>query len=406
MLKVTKISTVVLIVYILFYQEIWGDNHLILYGSAAVAVLSTAIHCMNLGSLTYDYVPYGVWNNLIIVVYAVTVGCFVAADYMTTLRSSVTLLAFAVVCIAICYASAEEGSFEWVLKVMIAVALLCSLYTFIRGTEWQGYGIVLSATNNPHDLAAVLNIGIFSVLYLSRNKEKKLSLISAALIVLFSIVTIRCGSRKYLIANTLLEVIWAWTIIREGWKSGDSNRRIITVFMLITFAVVVYYIFTNVYLSSDSHNRMQNSDDLGNQYRFLFYKEAWRIFLDHPVFGAGLNQFKNLTQVAAGNYAHSTYAEAISDFGLVGCILYFVPIAAVAYRIIGRALNRNRNYGDFILLAFCLSELFIGTTQIFFMEFYHFLVWSILFHYDRQIVDSKLENPSAQPFVRTWKYIR
>ena len=388
----------------LFYQQVWGDNHLILYGTAAMAVLSIVIYCIRTGTIAYDHVPYGIWNNLILVIYAVATGFFLVADFMTILRTSITLLAFAAVCIAMCYASAEEGSFEWVLKILVALALLCSIYTLIRGTQWRGYGITMSTINNPHSLGAVLNFGVFSVLYLSRNREKKLSLFSVALIVLFSIVTIRCGSRKYLLANTVIEGIWAWAVVREGWKSGDKNRKAITGLMLIAFAGAAYYIISNVYKGSDSYLRMLNSMDMGNQYRILFYKESWRIFLDHPIFGGGLDQFKVLS--GTGFYAHSTYAEAIADFGIVGCVLYFVPFAAVTYRILGRALKSDRDYGDYLLLALCLSQLFIGTVQIFFMEFHLYLAWSILFFYDRSAMDSEPRTLPAQQYVQAWKYIR
>lgn len=395
-----------MIFYILFYVEIWGDKHIILYGTAAITVLSLLIHCLQTGSMKYDRVPYGIWNNLILVVYCVVTGLVVSANFKETLRSATTLLAFAVICIAICYTAVEEGSFEWILKVMTALAALCSLYTFVRGVEWPDYGIVLSATNNPHDLAAVLNIGIFSVLYMTRNKKTKFSLFSSALILLFTIVTIRCGSRKYLIANVLIEGIWLWTVVREEWKSGDSNRRILIVMALICIACAAYYIIFNVYRSSDSYNRMQNSMDMGNQVRIAFYKESWRIFLENPIFGGGLNQFKYLTRVAPGNYAHSTYAEAIADLGFTGCLLYFTPIITVTWRIIKKALSTGRGYGDYLLLAYCLSELFIGTGQIFFMEFYHFIAWSILFFYGQPDMNSALSNLPTQQHVRTWKYIR
>lgn len=406
MLKVTKISITALFFYILFYQEVWGDKHLILYGTAGAAILSIAVYWIRQGSLSIDRVPYGVWNNLILMIYAVTTGIFVAVNFTTTLQSSITLLAFSAVCIAMCYTSTEEGSFEWVLKAMVALALLCSLYTFVRGTEWPGYGIVLSANNNPHDLAAVLNIGIFSVLYLSRNRERKLSLFSTILVLLFTIVTIRCGSRKYLLANVAIEGVWMWTVVREEWKSGDSNRRGIIVFVLVVIACVAYYIFRNVYMTSDSYTRMQNGMDMGNQYRILFYKESWKIFLNHPFFGGGLNQFRYLSTVATGNYSHSTYAEALADFGSVGCILYFVPILAVTYRIIRKVFHSDRNYGDFLLLAYCLAELFIGTGQIFFMEFYHFIAWSILFFYGQPTTNPEHRNLMIRQSARTCKYIR
>ena len=55
-----------------------------------------------------------------------------------------------------------------------------------------------------------------------------------------------------------------------------------------------------------------------------FYKIAWQIFVEKPLLGGGLNQFRYWS--GTGAYSHSTYAEAIADFGLVGCIIYFFPI--------------------------------------------------------------------------------
>ena len=406
MLKITKVSATALIFYVLFYVEIWGDNHLILYGTAAVTVVSILIHCLHTGSIAYEHVPYGVWNNLILVVYALVTGLFVSVDFITTFRTTITILAFSVVCIAMCYAAAEERSFEWILKAFVALALLCSGYTLLRGTQFQNYGITMSATNNPHTLAAVLFLGVFSVIYLGRDKERKFSIFTAVPIFLFMIVTIRCGSRKYLLASALIVGIWIWAGVREGWKSEDSNRRAATWFVLLAVAAVAYYIISHVYLGSDSQLRMQNSDDLGNRYRIQFYVESWKIFLNHPVFGAGMNQFKNLSTVVKGLFSHSTYAEALADLGFVGCLLYFTPIITASCRIIGRAFKPDRNYGNYLLLAFCLAELFIGTGQVFFMEFNHFLAWSVLFFYDLQAKESVPGNQPARRLPETGKYIR
>lgn len=384
MLRLTKVSAAALIFYILFYVEIWGDNHLILYGTAAVTMLSMLIHWLRTESIAFKRVPYGIWNNLVLVVYAVVSGFFVTPDYMTTFRMSMTILAFSAICVAICYAAAEENSFEWILKVFIALALLCSAYTLLFGTPYQNYGITMSVNNNPHTLAAVLFLGEFSVIYLARDREKKLSLISAALIFLFLIIIIRCGSRKYLVASAMIVGIWTWAVVREGWKSEDSNRRAVTWLVLLAVIVVAYYIVTHFYLGSDSQLRMQNSDDQGNKYRILFYEESWKIFLNYPVFGAGMNQFKNLSTVVKGIFSHSTYAEALADLGFVGCVLYFTPIISASYRILVRAIRPGRKYSDYLLLAFCLAELFIGSAQVFFMEFHHFLIWSVLFFYDLQ----------------------
>ena len=388
--------------YILFYLQIWGDNHLILYGSAIFTAGSMIIYCVQEGHVDFSKVPYGVWNNLIVVVYSLITGSFIAYNYSTVVSSSITLAAYSIVCVSMCYVSSEEGSFEWVLKALVFLAFVCSLYAFFRGTVWEGYGRTLSSFNNPHVFAAVMNLGIFSAAYIIEDKERSRSLIYTALIVLFFYSIIASGSRKYLIASACLILIWAFTLLRVRWANGDTQDRLILIILLFVFVAVGIFIFRHMYVGSSMHQRMLDENDMGNQHRIRNYRKALEIFIENPLFGGGYDQFRYLS--GAGGYAHSTYAEAIADFGLVGCIIYFTPIIVATYRIMHNAISIQRDYHSWLVFAFCISELFIGIGQIFFMEFYHFPAWMILF-YNSQIVE-KQRLKTIQQVKPISKYIR
>lgn len=401
MLKIAKVSTTILVFYILFYLQTWGDNHLILYASALTTVFSIAIYCFFENRMDINNVPYGVWNNLFMVVYSLVFGIFVAFDYSRIITSSVTLAAYAVVCIAICYVSYVENSFEWVLNIFIVLAVVCAAYAFFFGSVWKGYGKTLSLSNNPHFFAAVMNLGTFSIAYRIKDANKKLSIIWTILlgVLLYSIV--QCGSRKYLIATALILIVWIYTSLRERWKKGDSQERIKTIIALFLIIILVYYYYSRYYISSESYSRMMDNDDMGNQNRIVFYRKAFDIFLTHPIFGGGYDQFRYWA--GTGGYAHSTYAEAIADFGFVGCLLYFTPIFYTTYQIAKTSLY-NRDYKSSLLLAFCIAELFIGAGQIFFMEFHHFIAWTILFYYSHEARTKRARDSANNKKV--YKYIR
>ena len=385
MLKITKISATALIFYILFYLQVWGDNHLILYGTAFLSVLSMLIHCIQQGYMNFSNVPYGVWNNLIMVIYTLTTGLFVSDNYATTVSSSVTFAAFSIVCVSICYASSEEGSFEWVLKVLIVTALVCALYAIFRGNDMKGYGRTLSATNNPHSFSAVMSLGIFSVAYIRRAIDERIKLVlSIGLISLFFYSIIQSGSRKYFVSSLGLIVIFIIACLKKWLSKGDVQQRILFVFASIGFLLVALFYFKGIYYQSNMYLRMNAVDNAGNQNRIEFYKKAWEIFLDHPIFGGGYDQFQYLS--GTGGYAHSTYAEAIADFGLVGSVIYFTPMIWILFRLLKEALIEERDYSSLLLAAFCLSEIFLGIGQIFFMEFYHFISWMIIFYYSREFI--------------------
>lgn len=401
MLKITKISATALIFYILFYLQVWGDNHIILYGTAAVTVLSMAVYCFQQGYLDFSNVPFGIWNNLIMVAYSLITGFFVAYNYDAVISSCITFASFSIVCVAICYVSSEEGSFEWVLKVLIALAIVCAVYALFRGADWVGYGRTLSLTNNPHAFAAVMNLGIFSVAFLRRNKERAVSLFSALLILFFFYSIIECGSRKFLIASLCLIIIWLFASFKNQWLKSNCQQRIIWVVLSTAFLLLAIYFFRRMYSQSSLYLRMQEADDSGNQNRIRMYLKAWDILLEHPIFGGGYDQYKYFSvSKGVGGYAHSTYAEAIADFGFVGSILYFAPIVYVSYQILRKAFIFERNYGAALLAALCIAELFLGIGQIFFMEFYHFLAWMMIFYY------SKEENQNEMIMYPQCKYIR
>ena len=202
-------------------------------------------------------------------------------------------------------------------------------------------------------------------------------MIYTLLIILFFCSTIASGSRKYLIADACLILIWAITLLRVRWAKGNTQERLILIISLLFFLAAGIFVFRNMYIGSSMHQRMLDVDDMGNQHRIRNYRKALEIFIEHPLFGGGYDQFRYLS--GAGGYAHSTYAEAIADFGLVGCVLYFTPILITTKRITSNAFGGTRDYKSMLLFAFCLSELFLGVGQIFFMGFQHFIAWTILF---------------------------
>ena len=403
MLKVTKASATILIFYILFYLQIWGDNRIILYGSAIVTVLSMVAYWFHENHIDLKNVPFGVWNNLIMVAYSLIFGYFVAFNYNTVISTSITFAAYSVVCIAICYVSNKEQSFEWVLNTLIALATLCAFYAIFFGAVWKGYGKTLSADNNPHFFAAVMNLGTFAIAYRIKEVKGRIPIIWTLLIGLFLYSIVQCGSRKYLIATALMLIIWVFVSVKERWQSEDFQQRTAAVFIFVGVIVLVYIFYRRFYMNTDIYSIMTNEEDMGDQKRIEFYQKALKIFTDSPIFGGGLDQFRYWG--GRGSYAHSTYAEAIADFGFVGCVLYFSPILYASYQIFRKAFGKQKNYRNSQLLAFCIAELFIGLGQIFFMEFHHFIAWTILFYYAYEPAKTKTSDNLIQT-KREFKYIR
>ena len=71
-----------------------------------------------------------------------------------------------------------------------------------------------------------------------------------------------------------------------------------------------------------------NTDGTEDISRVMLIWYGWNWFLEHPVFGVGVNNFRalsNLVPLFAGKnfYAHNNYIEMLVGCGLVGFILYY-----------------------------------------------------------------------------------
>ncbi len=401
MIKITKISVIIVIFYVLMYVQTWGDNHRLFYGASLLTVCSLAAYWIHERQVDLSCVPYGIWNNFIMVIYSVITGIFVAYNYSESIDSCITYAAFSVICVAICYISAKEGSIEWIYNVLIVLAFTCAIYMLTNGKAWKGYGRTLSPYNNPHMFAAVMNLGIFATAYKCRRHDAKEAVIAGFIILFFLYCIVECGSRKYLIASAFIVGIWGITQSTSIWKKKDTNQRILLVFIIILIIGLSTLYIRNIYGNSLISSRMNESNDEGNINRIKFYQYAVEIFNAHPVFGGGYDQFK--FWAGTGGYAHSTYAEAIADFGFVGCLLYFIPILYATYQIIKTSLY-NRDYKSSLFLAFCIAELFIGVGQIFFIEFHHFIAWTILFYYVHEARTKQADDSGNN--TKVYKYIR
>ncbi len=403
-LTVSKISTAILVFYIFFYLPIWGDNLLILYGSALLIIGSVGIYCCQNGFVLFANVPYAIWNHLILLGYILTAGFFAAFDYGVVVKSSVMFTAYSFICVSICYVSTEEDSFDWIFYILIALAILCAFYTMFRGAVIEGYGKSLSANCNPHTLAASMNLGIFAVAYLSRKMDMRSTLIAGALIALFMYTIINCGSRKVLFSSAMVVCIWLWASFRERWTSGDKNQRAVAVLLILLVLVGGFIAYRRFFTNSLMFSRMNNKDDMGDENRLLFYRKAVEIFMDRPILGGGYDQFQFWSRT--GYYSHSTYAEAIADLGALGCAIYFFPLLYTVYVIVANALFIRKDYHSILLLAFCGAELFLGVGQIFFMEFSHFIAWTILY-YNSFHYSPVAEHPeSASRYIAPYRMTR
>src|SRR5262249_32549029 len=105
-----------------------------------------------------------------------------------------------------------------------------------------------------------------------------------------------------------------------------------------------WHSFTQGYQQSSGANRLASG--LGSN-RYDFYRVALRVFADHPIGGAGSdNYFQQYLRLGHSSetphYPHSVELRTLEETGIVGALILLTTLGA-ALLAAGRAMYRNRD---------------------------------------------------------------
>ena len=398
--KVSKLFIYIFLVYIFWFQYVYGVQKIILYGSVIMAAACMFIDLLASNQSIREIVPTGVMINIVMVIYSLFFGLFVARNQDYLLDAAKIYGSFSIVCLVVCYITKAEKSFDWLLNAIIAVDILCAVFVLFRGYYWKGYGHVLGPDHNPNTLGTAMDLGLFCLIYRAQKKQKNL-IFSVSMVFLFLYVIIGSGSRKGLFAAIIVCSLWFFQQSKRIWRNGRWYTRIALVLFIALIIVLIIYYYQNIYLQTDISARMDTLGDKteeSSRNRIYYYQLAIEYFLEKPLFGIGLQQFGIWNPY--GQYAHSTYAEAIADWGLVGSLIYFIPVIWAAIQLVGIQFSETKNENTKSVITLWIMEMFLGIGQIWFFSISHLVSWSIIFLF------IQMDQESHPTIGRKYKYIK
>lgn len=370
-----SVSKAILFIFVLYnnwFKEIWGNRPIVLYGSVIALTISVFIPNREENRWSIDFDSMTSFCKVLFVfgIYCFISGFIVCVNRTSFISSMITYFAFFVVLFDCCVISKREGSWDWLLRIMFFVALICYVYAIFRGyTKMNGgaKAISLGPNNNPHSLAHVMLIGVFG-LVANQKKGQKVSLFNLFFVLLFSYIIVLSGSRKLLISIIILFLIWALSSLKIAKKEANrSTRDFFIVGILVAVAIIVWF-FKNFYKDSDQFARFMrlfdDEEDYATETRIKMYQVAFDLWKNNPIFGVGFDQFKFYSW--RGDYAHSVYAEVLSCTGVIGCFIIFAPILYTVHKVLAsiRQSKEDIQYRLSICMAALLAELFLGIGQI------------------------------------------
>lgn len=327
--KLSKVFFVIFVYYIIWFQRAFFQisglpfilgmlmigcmltHKLLLYRSVELVILSPLIW----------------W--LVFAVFIFSTGYFIAADRFLLIDSVISYIQTLIMMIYIIDVSAQEKSVDFFIKVLIILGLIMSINLIFFGYDRYGQ-IMISELSNPNSDGLTVLFCLSALLLITKVKMDWKLLISILLIFLFSYAVILTSSRKSFASVIFMVVVWYFLVFRDYMRKYSFGKRLFIIFGVLTLFGVVIINFFPIFLDSHLYYRLTEGVGYeGDELRLLMYKTAYENFRSHPLIGIGYNQFR----VYFGTYSHSTYAEIISNSGIIGTILYFVPYGIIVLKL-------------------------------------------------------------------------
>lgn len=228
---------------------------------------------------------------------------------------------------------------DFTLKAFIIIAGIVSLlgiaHTAISGMPPLGEVSILNANHMHIGLYMILATG--SILYYYNEhptRENAFLCIPVFFLVLAAIVL--SGSRAATIACLAIVVIWGWSF--KNWKSKVS----IIVFIGLAFLALSMQMEDRAQASSSItlSNGMEVDFSLG--YRFFMWYGILSVIFSNPItFLIGLGyeslafKFNELIYFPVYvNAAHNIFLQVWCELGIVGMVLFFMPLLFVLLRLL------------------------------------------------------------------------
>lgn len=226
-------------------------------------------------------------------------------------------------------------------------------------------------TTNPGFTAGYIIIGLLAFysfrLYSSRASKKR-----GFLLEIFLLGTLlMTGKRGHLLAFiAAILVVYIITAPRVNGKMG----RIAKIALPVTALVVILIIFNEMLCSIPVLGRLYQSiygilsgEDITNN-RFMLYRFGLELFKEHPFFGVGWLQYR---QLSVGNITflttinmHNIYLQMLAEMGVVGfiCMALFMISSirnAIQNIILVKELNKNDKWYPLLLFSFGYQVFFL-----------------------------------------------
>ena len=312
--------------------------------------------------------------SIIFILYLLIINSSLSINPKDSALYAITFLRWPIFAIALYFwifkSDAAINKFMLSLSIVLFLIIIDVWFQFITGTDIFGYEkyspgrLTGPLRNNP-----VVGIFITKYLYILLTSliifrifnKKKLKLISFIGLICIGFMTVLItGERMSFILFTSSIFIVMAGLGRH--KTEKLYILLVTIFLLLVALEIIQFTYPVVAeraINSVAY-KLQNftSSDYG-----MVFRTAYHVWLQNPLFGGGLHQFKELPALYGINiwegakifHPHNHPLSLLSETGIIGLILFYTIII----QIFKQALTPVKNKKNWLKLALLFNLLYM-----------------------------------------------
>jgi len=256
----------------------------------------------------------------------------------------------------------------------------------------------------------------FYALILNTKKKRLFLLFGFMIMIIMAIASMSKG----IMVSFVFAVILREILLRKGQFKSLSLKVRKSIFAVIIIVFIVIVIITEIIPNIGIHVRERwemAPIDPSTHIRKEIYRQSIESFLSSPIVGIGLGNFYYIPSVESiyygrkdiQTYAHNIFLEVLSETGIIGSLIFFIPLFMMFKGVRGLLLkydskSKNNLAADFILMSFILyfiSSFFSGDVQI---NRYVWLFGFLSLYYIKQHDKSYIQNDRVHNYRHINKY--
>ena len=256
----------------------------------------------------------------------------------------------------------REWKLAWMTIALVGLIVAIVSYFISPVDETDEYFRLSGITGNANGTANYARVAIMALLIVLQFATKRLNKLLIWAIIIFLAYTVLLTASRSNFANVVF-ILGGYFAFKyfNGW------RLVLLLFILFIFGNLLLYLAEQFLSDFYLFERLTRNDSVSgaveNEARLQIYALAWNYFLEYPLFGVGLNQFRYYSD---GKITHTDFLDIFVQLGVFAGIVY----VSIYVRLFNRISKLKKFFASIIdlriyqLILLCFSsELFFGISN-------------------------------------------